>query len=66
MMIDDHVPLPRFISLNDAMRFTSLSRSAIYRLIESGELRRVKAGGKVVFLETELRAWMESRVAEAA
>jgi excisionase family DNA binding protein len=61
----DNVPLPRLVSLNEASQITSLSRSALYRLIASGELRRVKAGGKVTFLEADIRTWIESRVAAA-
>lgn len=64
-MIDASPPLPRLISLNEASQLTSLSRSALYRLIDNGELRRIKAGGRVAFLEADVRAWIESRVAEA-
>lgn len=60
------VPLPRFLSLNDMMRLTSLSRSAIYRLIQSKQLKRLKIEGKTVFLESDYRIWAEQIILDYA
>jgi len=63
--IDDNPPLPRFVEISEAMRLTTLGRSAIYNYIDTGELRRVKLGKKVVFLEQDLRDFMQRKVSEA-
>ena len=63
--IEDSIPLPRLVGIEDAMRQTTLGRSAIYNLINAGELRRIKLGKKVVFLEQDLRDFIERKVAEA-
>lgn len=65
MQVDEAPPLPRFIELQEAMRLTTLGRSAIYNYIDCGELRRIKLGKKVVFLEQDLRNFIERKVAEA-
>lgn len=52
----------RFIALPEVIQRTSLRKSSIYRLIKAGELRPVKLGRKTVFSETELNAWIESRL----
>lgn len=65
MMIDNIPTLPKFVDLDGVCAATSLSRSAIYRLFDSGALRRCKLGKKVVVLESDLRDFIHSKVAEA-
>ena len=65
MDIENTIPLPRLVGIEDAMLQTTLGRSAIYNLINAGELRRIKLGKKVVFLEQDLRDFIERKVAEA-
>lgn len=65
MDIDDTPALPRLIGIEEAMRLTTLGRSAIYNLINRGELGRIKLGKKVVFLEQDLCDFINRKVAEA-
>ncbi|WP_165961107.1 helix-turn-helix transcriptional regulator [Qipengyuania sediminis] len=63
MNIEDNVPMPRLIDVPAVCAITSLSVSRIYALISEGELRKVKLGGKTVFVEAEIRAWLEAKIA---
>lgn len=62
MNIDDNVPMPRLIDVPTVCALTTLSVSRIYTLITEGELRRVKIGGKTLFVEAEVRAWIEAKI----
>lgn len=53
----------RFIPLPEVTRITSLKKTALYQLINSGELRPVKLGRKTVFAESEIVAWVNQRLA---
>lgn len=53
----------RFIPLPEVTRITSLKKTALYQLINSGELRPVKLGRKTVFSESEIVAWVNQRLA---
>lgn len=52
------------VSVEEAARLTSHSRSGIYEVIASGELKAFKIGRRRLILMTELKAWIE-RVAKA-
>lgn len=54
--------IPRFIDFPELMRITTLRRTALYDLIKRGELHPIKLGSKTVFAETEVAAWMNSRL----
>lgn len=56
---------PRFVSIDEAKQRLCLGTTAIYAFINAGELRRVKLGRKVVFLETDLVDFINRKVAEA-
>lgn len=51
------------VSVEEAARLTSHSRSGIYEVIGSGELKAFKLGRRRLILMTELKAWIE-RVAK--
>lgn len=57
---------PRFIKLNQVRNVTALSTSEIYRRIAAGTFpTQIALGPKsVVWLESEVVAWCESRIAE--
>lgn len=57
---------PHLISLNEACRLTSLSRTAINRWRELGKFpKAVPLGHKrVAFVRSEVVAWIEARIAE--
>lgn len=51
------------VSVEEAARLTSHSRSGIYEVIASGELKAFKLGRRRLILMSELKAWIE-RVAQ--
>ena len=57
---------PRLISLNDACRLTSLSRTSINRYRSDGRFpQEVNLGEKrVAFVRAEVLQWIEARIAE--
>ncbi len=56
----------RFVSLKEVLHLVSLSRSQIYRLMDSGGFpKRVSLGPhRKAHLESEILAWMDARIAE--
>lgn len=61
--IDDSPAMPRLISIPEVSRLTSLQKSAIYDLAKTGELQPVKLGARTTFLESEVREWIDAKVA---
>ncbi|PWB81850.1 MAG: transcriptional regulator [Methylocystaceae bacterium] len=61
-----HTDLPTLISLNDACRLTSLSRTAINRYRAEGRFPQpVPIGFKrIAFVRAEVVSWIEARIAE--
>ena len=57
--------LPRLLKIEEVCQRTSLSRSAIYRVITAGELKMVKIGKAARVLETELDRWIYSLEGES-
>ena len=57
----------RFLQLRDVLHLTSLSKSQIYRLIASGGFPKpVALGSRKAYLESEVVAWQDARIAERA
>ena len=56
---------PSFITVDDAKKRLCLGTTAIYELINAGELRRVKIGRKTVFLASDIADFINRKVAEA-
>lgn len=52
----------RFIGVPELSHRTSLKKTALYELVKKGELKPLKLGRKTVFLESEVIAWMESKL----
>ncbi|WP_213876133.1 helix-turn-helix domain-containing protein [Pseudomonas sp. dw_358] len=52
------------VSVEEAARLVGHSRSGIYEVIASGDLKAFKLGKRRLILMTELRAWIE-RAAKA-
>lgn len=52
----------RFIGLPELSHRTSLKKTALYELVKKGELKPLKLGRKTVFLESEVIAWMDSKL----
>jgi prophage regulatory protein len=57
-------PSDRFLRLRDVMEMTTLCRSRIYNLIKAGEFPSNYAamGKRKAWLESEVQAWILSRV----
>lgn len=56
----------RLIQLPEVTHLTSLHKTKIYQLINSGELRPIKLGRKTVFSEQEVNQWIENKIANRA
>lgn len=56
---------PRFVDVDEAKRLLCLSTASIYNLMNAGQLRKIKLGRKTVFLQSDLDAFIERKVAEA-
>lgn len=57
---------PLSVSVEDAARIVGHSRSGIYELIASGDLKAFKLGRRRLILMTELKAWIERAARDGA
>ena len=48
----------KFLSINEVSKLTSLSPSTIRRAITKGQLKCSKRLGKLLFLESDVRKWI--------
>ena len=48
----------QFLSINEVSKLTSLSPSTIRRAIAKGQLKCSKRLGKLLFLESDIRKWI--------
>ena len=48
----------QFLSINEISKLTSLSPSTIRRAVAKGELKCSKRLGKLLFLESDVRKWI--------
>lgn len=64
-MPTDDPPLPRLVTVEEAKKLLCLGTTAIYELINTNELRRIKIGRKTVFLASDIAAFINRKVAEA-
>src|SRR4051794_33370615 len=53
--------LSRLLSVKEVARTLGISSSGVYRLIEAGELRRIKVGSRTLFDQTELQRYITAR-----
>ena len=54
----------RLIDLPELTKLTTLRKTKLYELINSGELRPIKLGRKTVFSEQEVNQWIETQIAK--
>lgn len=59
-MSTDTMTLPALLKLSEVMAKTGLSRSAVYRVINTGQLKTVKIGRSVRVKESDLHRFIES------
>ena len=50
----------KFLSINEVSILTSLSTSTIRRAIKRGQVKCSKKLGKLLFLESDIRKWLEN------
>ena len=48
------------LSIPDAAKAASISRSKLYELIDNRELQSIKVGGRRLILRTDLQAFLEA------
>ena len=48
----------QFLSINEVSKLTSLSSSTIRRAVAKGQLKCSKQLGKLLFLESDVRKWI--------
>lgn len=65
MINPEHIA-PLAVSVEDAARVVGYSRSGVYELIASGDLKAFKLGRRRLILMTELKAWIERAAKEGA
>ena len=51
----------RYLSMNDASEYLSLSRITLHRLVQSGQMPSYKVGKKRLFDKQELDKWMQTK-----
>lgn len=58
--------VPALVSLNDAAKLTSLSRTAIFKLRAQGKFPKAVSLGekRVAFVRSELAQWIDERIAQ--
>lgn len=57
----------RLLHLRAVIHRTSLSRTSIYRLMARAQFpSQVPLGGRVAWIESEVEAWLDARIAERA
>ena len=58
----NHMTKTITVTIPQACKLTGLGRSTIYRLFESGQLQRLKAGSRTLIRVDDLEAYIESLV----
>ena len=55
------MPEPISVGVNDAASMIGVSRSKLYELIKSGEIKTFEGGGRTLIKVSDLRAWVDAR-----
>lgn len=56
-----HSTAPRYISIHEAALYLNLSVQTIYRFTSKGKIPFLKKGKKLLFLESDLDTWLNSK-----
>ena len=59
------LPEPRFVGVPEAQVVLGLSRTSVYALLDSGELRSARVGGRRLIPVVELDRFAERLIAQA-
>ena len=63
MEIDDAPVLPKLLDMRQVMEATTLSRPTVYNYIKRGEIKAVKFGGRIAFLESQIAEFINAKIA---
>lgn len=55
-----------YMNIEDAKKFLKLSKSTLYDYVHDKKIPHVKVGDRVLFDESDLVTWMESKKKEAS
>ncbi|WP_181700890.1 helix-turn-helix domain-containing protein [Chthonobacter albigriseus] len=58
--------LPYSLSVNEAVRYSGLSRSTLYRMQAKGSLQMVRVAGRTLILREELERFIAAEAAAAS
>lgn len=64
--MEQHNILPLLVGVAEAARLIGLGRSKLYELVNDGEIRLVKLGGRSLISVDELRSYVAEKLAKAA
>ena len=55
----------RLLTLDEVRARTGMGRTFLYELAQAGAIRRARIGRSVRFVEADVEAWVQARIAEA-
>ena len=58
--------MDRLLTVDEAKRQLSVGTTLIYSLMKEGQLRRVKLGGKTLIAQSDIQAFIQKKLEEAA
>ena len=58
--------MDRLLSVDEAKGQLSIGTTALYDLMKTGELRRIKLGRKTVLAQSDIQAFIQKKLEEAA
>jgi len=57
--------MSKFLSVKQCADYLNISTHFIYKLVEKKDLEHIRLGGKILFDESRLEAWIEAHTVEA-
>jgi excisionase family DNA binding protein len=64
--MDNHSLNPILVGIPEAARLMGLGRSKLYQILNEGELKLIKLGGRSLISVDELRSYVAEKLAKAA
>lgn len=58
--------MDRLMTVEEAKRQLSIGTTLIYAMMKQGQLRRVKLGGKTLIAQSDIQAFIQKKLEEAA
>ncbi len=57
--------MSRFLDVKQCSNYLNISTHFLYKLVEKKELEHIRLGGKILFDEKRLEAWIDEHTVEA-